>query len=61
MKYFFQVIGRYINPYWSKVALSFIFNILSAVFSVMSGINYTVSAWSVISGKENNKAENNKQ
>ncbi len=36
MKYFFQVIGRYINPYWSKVALSFIFNILSAVFSVMS-------------------------
>ena len=36
MKYFFQVIGRYINPYWSKVVLSFIFNILSAVFSVMS-------------------------
>lgn len=36
MKYFFQVIGRYINPYWSKVGLSFMFNIMSAVFSVMS-------------------------
>lgn len=36
MRYFFQVIGRYITPYWGKVGLSFMFNILSAVFSVMS-------------------------
>ena len=41
--------------------VGFVLFAISAVFSVMSGINYTVSAWSVISGKENNKAENNKQ
>lgn len=36
MKYFFQVIGRYIKPYWLMVVLSFTFNILSAFFSVLS-------------------------
>lgn len=36
MRYFFQVIGRYINPYWTMVVLSFVFNILSAAFSVLS-------------------------
>ena len=36
MKYFFQVVRRYIPPYWHQVALSFLFNILSALFSVLS-------------------------
>lgn len=36
MKYFFQVIKRYVPPYWVSVTLSFVFNILSAVFSVSS-------------------------
>ncbi len=36
MKYFFQVLGRYINPYWGMVVLTFVFNILSAIFSVLS-------------------------
>lgn len=36
MKYFFQVIGRYIGPYKKMVFLTFLFNILSAVFSVLS-------------------------
>jgi len=36
MKYFFQVINRYIQPYWLVVALTFFFNIVSAAFSVIS-------------------------
>lgn len=36
MRYFFQVIGRYIQPYWLMVGLTFLFNILSAAFSVLS-------------------------
>lgn len=36
MKYFFQVMSRYITPYWGMVGLTFLFNILSAVFSVLS-------------------------
>ncbi|MCQ2228009.1 MAG: ABC transporter ATP-binding protein/permease [Bacteroidales bacterium] len=36
MRYFFQVIGRYIQPYWFMVGLTFLFNILSAAFSVIS-------------------------
>lgn len=36
MKYFFQVLGRYIRPYWGMVGLTFLFNILSAFFSVLS-------------------------
>lgn len=36
MKYFFSVMGRYVPQYWNMVALSFLFNILSAIFSVMS-------------------------
>ncbi len=36
MKYFFQVLARYIKPYWGMVVLTFLFNILSAVFSVLS-------------------------
>ncbi len=36
MRYFFQVIGRYIQPYWGVVGLTFLFNILSAAFSVLS-------------------------
>lgn len=36
MGYFFQVVRRYVPPYWGQVALSFLFNILSALFSVLS-------------------------
>ncbi|MDD7724038.1 MAG: ABC transporter ATP-binding protein, partial [Bacteroidales bacterium] len=36
MRYFFQVVKRYVPPYWHQVALSFLFNILSALFSVLS-------------------------
>ncbi|MDY4521053.1 MAG: ABC transporter ATP-binding protein [Bacteroidales bacterium] len=36
MKYFFQVVKRYVPPYWHQVVLSFVFNILSALFSVLS-------------------------
>lgn len=36
MRYFFQVVRRYVPPYWHQVALSFLFNILSALFSVLS-------------------------
>lgn len=36
MKYFFQVIGRYIGPYKMMVFWTFLFNILSALFSVLS-------------------------
>ncbi|MGN0009812.1 MAG: ABC transporter transmembrane domain-containing protein, partial [Marinilabiliaceae bacterium] len=36
MKYFFQVVRRYVPPYWMQVVLSFLFNILSALFSVLS-------------------------
>ena len=36
MKYFFSFAGRFVPPYWSSIVLSFIFNILSAVFSVSS-------------------------
>ena len=36
MKYFFSFLGRYMPPYTSKVVLTFIFNILSALFSVFS-------------------------
>ncbi|MBP5365032.1 MAG: ABC transporter ATP-binding protein [Bacteroidales bacterium] len=36
MRYFFQVIGRYIGPYKGAVALTLFFNILSALFSVLS-------------------------
>lgn len=36
MRYFFQVVRRYVPPYWFQVVLSFVFNILSALFSVLS-------------------------
>ncbi len=36
MNYFFQVVKRYVPPYWHQVALSFLFNIISALFSVLS-------------------------
>ncbi len=36
MKYFFKVIRRYVPPYWHQVVLTFLFNILSALFSVLS-------------------------
>lgn len=36
MRYFFQVVRRYVPPYWLQVVLSFAFNILSALFSVLS-------------------------
>ena len=36
MKYFFLVVKRYVPPYWHQVVLSFVFNILSALFSVLS-------------------------
>ena len=36
MRYFFQVVRRYVPPYWLQVVLSFVFNILSALFSVLS-------------------------
>lgn len=36
MSYFFQVVRRYVPPYWGQVVLSFLFNILSALFSVLS-------------------------
>lgn len=36
MRYFFQVAGRYIKPYWVMLVVSFGFNILSAIFSVLS-------------------------
>ena len=36
MRYFFKVVGRYVPPYWHQVVLSFVFNILSALFSVLS-------------------------
>ncbi|MCI5982983.1 MAG: ABC transporter ATP-binding protein/permease [Bacteroidales bacterium] len=36
MKYFFQVVKRYVPPYWHQVVLSFVLNILSALFSVLS-------------------------
>lgn len=36
MKYFFSFLARYIPPYLVKVVLTFLFNILSAAFSVLS-------------------------
>lgn len=36
MRYLFDVVRRYVPPYWHELVLTFLFNILSAVFSVMS-------------------------
>ena len=36
MKYFLQFLRRYVPRYWVKVVLTFVFNILSAFFSVLS-------------------------
>ncbi len=36
MKDFFHVVGRYITPYWPMTVVTFVFNILSGLFSVLS-------------------------
>ncbi len=36
MGYFFQVCRRFVTPYWHQILLSFLFNLLSALFSVLS-------------------------